>query len=236
LDRLSTIGTARILLVEDEPALRLTLGDRLRKEGYAVDQAIDGSHGLQQAVAQHYDLVVLDVMLPQIDGFNVCRQIRARGLDVPILMLTARGRTEEKVTGLVLGADDYVTKPFRMPELLARIAALLRRASTARDASLSVHTFGDVSVDLKATEVTRNGERLELSTREFALLRFFLEHEGRTLSRKELLTRVWGYPATMFTRTVDVHIASLRQKIEPDPKHPRFLLTVQRLGYKFKVQ
>ena len=226
--------SAHILLIEDESALRLTLGDRLKKEGYAVDHAVDGLAGLEKATASHFDLIVLDIMLPELDGFAVCKRLRSRGVTAPVLMLTARSRTQEKVTGLGIGADDYVTKPFRMAELLARINALLRRVPAARDARSDVHTFGDVRVDLRATEVTRGDQPVELSTREFALLRFFIEHPGLTLSRKELLTKVWGYHAAMFTRTVDVHVASLRQKIEEDPRRPRFLLTVQRLGYKFK--
>lgn len=225
---------ARILLVEDEPALRLTLGDRLKKAGYVVEHAGDGASGAEKAVAGQFDLIVLDVMLPELDGFGVCRRLRSSGIDVPVLMLTARSRTEEKVRGLGVGADDYVTKPFRMPELLARIAALLRRASAVREGRHTVFEFGGVRVDLRATEVTLDGVPIELSMREFALLRFFLEHPGRTLSRKELLTQVWGYHAAMFTRTVDVHVASLRQKIEMDPRRPQYLLTVQRLGYKFR--
>jgi two-component system alkaline phosphatase synthesis response regulator PhoP len=226
--------SARILLIEDESALRLTLGDRLKKEGYTVDHASDGVAGLDKASTSQFDLIVLDIMLPELDGFAVCKRLRSRGVTAPVLMLTARSRTQEKVTGLEIGADDYVTKPFRMAELLARINALLRRVPSSRDTKSDVHTFGDVRVDLRATEVTRGGQPVELSSREFALLRFFIEHPGLTLSRKELLTRVWGYHAAMFTRTVDVHVASLRQKIEDDPRRPRFLLTVQRLGYKFK--
>lgn len=224
----------RILLIEDEPALRLTLGDRLRKEGYEVAHAANGADGLEQATAASFDLIVLDIMMPGLDGFAVCKRLRARSVGTPVLMLTARGRTQEKVKGLELGADDYVTKPFRMAELVARIGALLRRAPSTRATRADVHEFGDVRVDVRATEVTRRGQVVDLSTREFALLRFFLEHPGLAVSRKELLTKVWGYQATMFTRTVDVHVASLRQKIEEDPRHPRFLLTVQRLGYKFK--
>lgn len=214
--------------------MRMTIGERLRKAGYRVDQAADGIAALEMATAGRFNLVLLDVMLPKLDGLTVCRRLRARGIDVPILMISGRSTTEDKVTGLEAGADDYVTKPFRMAEVLARINALLRRATAIRDANPYVHIFGDVRVDLLATEVTRAGVPVDVSTREFALLRFFLEHPGRTISRKELLTRVWGYQATMFTRTVDVHVASLRQKIEDDPKRPRFLITVQRLGYKFR--
>ena len=224
-----------ILLVEDEYALRMTLGDRLRKEGYTVDAASDGEQGLAMARQLPFDLIVLDVMLPRLDGFTVCKHLRAAGLITPVLMLTARGRTAEKVNGLTIGADDYVTKPFKMPELLARISALLRRAPTRPEAQSGVFEFGQVRVDLPATEVTVNDARVNLSAREFQLLRFFLENPGVTLSREELLTRVWGYQASTFTRTVDVHVSGLRQKLEAEPKQPRHFLTVQGLGYKFRL-
>jgi DNA-binding response OmpR family regulator len=223
-----------ILLVEDEYALRMTLGDRLRKEGYVVDCATDGEEGLDKARQQPFDLIVLDIMLPGADGFAVCRDLRAAGLSVPVLMLTARGRTGEKVTGFRVGADDYVTKPFKMPELLARIGALLRRAPARMEPHTDLHEFGRVRVDLRATEVTRDGEVVNLSAREMQLLRFFLTNPNTTLGREELLTRVWGYHRTMFTRTVDVHVSSLRQKLEDEPRQPRHFVTVQRLGYKFK--
>ena len=223
-----------ILLVEDEYALRMTLGDRLRKEGYAVDYAVDGEEGLSKATRQPFDLIVLDVMLPRLDGLAVCKSLRAAGLITPVLMLTARGRTSEKVTGLKIGADDYVTKPFKMPELLARVGALLRRAPARAEPPADVYEFGRVRVDLRATEVTRDGQVVSLSAREMQLLRFFLANPNTTLGREELLTRVWGYHRSMFTRTVDVHVASLRQKLEDEPRQPRFFLTVQRLGYKFR--
>jgi two-component system alkaline phosphatase synthesis response regulator PhoP len=223
-----------ILLVEDEYALRMTLGDRLRKEGYLVDCAADGEEGFIKATQLPFDLIVLDLMLPRRDGLDVCSGIRQSGLITPILMLTARGRTPDKVTGLKLGADDYLTKPFKMPELLARIEALLRRGPTRPAAPPAVYEFGNVRVDLRGTEAVRNGETVNLSAREFQLLRFFLENQGMTLSRQDLLTRVWGYSASTFTRTVDVHVASLRQKLEDDARRPRFFVTVQGLGYKFK--
>jgi two-component system alkaline phosphatase synthesis response regulator PhoP len=223
-----------ILLVEDEYALRMTLGDRLRKEGYLVDCAADGEEGFIKATQLPFDLIVLDLMLPRRDGLDVCSGIRQSGLITPILMLTARGRTPDKVAGLKLGADDYLTKPFKVPELLARIEALLRRAPTRPAAPPAAYEFGNVHVDLRGTEAVRNGETVNLSAREFQLLRFFLENGGKTLSRQDLLTRVWGYSAATFTRTVDVHVASLRQKLEDDPRRPRFFVTVQGLGYKFK--
>jgi two-component system, OmpR family, alkaline phosphatase synthesis response regulator PhoP len=222
--------SGNILLVEDEYALRMTLGDRLRKEGYAVDSASDGEEGLNKATQLPFDLIVLDVMLPRLDGFAVCRGIRAAGLITPVLMLTARGRTADKVDGLKIGADDYVTKPFQMPELLARVGALLRRVPARPDHQADVFEFGRVRVD----EGTRDGVIVNLSARELQLLRYFLEKAGVTLPRKELLTRVWGYHATMFTRTVDVHVAGLRQKLEDDPRQPRHFLTVQGVGYRFR--
>ena len=223
-----------ILLVEDEYALRMTLGDRLRKEGYVIDCAADGEEGFAKATQLPFDLIILDVMLPGRDGLDVCRGIRGSGLITPVMMLTARGRTSEKVSGLKLGADDYVTKPFKMPEILARVEALLRRAPTRPAAPHAVYEFGRVRVDGRGTEVVRDGKVIDLSAREFQLLRFFLENKGTTLSREDLLTRVWGYSASMFTRTVDVHVASLRHKLEDDPRQPRFFVTVQGLGYKFK--
>jgi two-component system alkaline phosphatase synthesis response regulator PhoP len=224
-----------ILLVEDEYALRMTLGDRLRKEGYHVDCAADGEEAFSKATHMPFDLIILDIMLPRRDGLDVCRHVRGSGVITPILMLTARGRTPDKVAGLKIGADDYVTKPFQMPELLARIEALLRRAPTRPAAPPAAYEFGRVRVDLRGTQVMRDGRAINLSAREFQLLRFFLENEGTTLSREDLLTRVWGYSASTFTRTVDVHVASLRQKLEDDPRQPRFLMTVQGLGYKFKA-
>ena len=223
-----------ILLVEDEEALRMTLGDRLRNEGYVVEYATDGHEGLEKATLLPFDLIILDVMLPRRSGFDVCRDVRQAGLITPILMLTARGQTSDKVTGLKIGADDYVTKPFSMQELMARVEALLRRAPSRPAIQAGFYQFGSIEVDLRGTEVRRAGVAVNLSAREFQLLRFFVEHPGVTLSREELLTNVWGYNAQMFTRTVDVHVASLRQKLEQEPKQPRFFLTVQGLGYKFK--
>jgi len=223
-----------ILLVEDEYALRMTLGDRLRKEGYLVDCAVDGEEGLDKATQLPFDLIILDIMLPRRDGLEVCSGIRRSGVITPILMLTARGRTPDKVAGLKTGADDYVTKPFKMPELLARIEALLRRAPARVPATPAVYEFGRIRVDLRGTEVLRDGQGISLSAREFQLLRFFLEHQQTTLSREDLLTRVWGYDASTFTRTVDVHVASLRQKLEDDSRQPRHFVTVQGLGYKFR--
>lgn len=222
----------RLLLVEDEPGLVLTLSDRLAREGYAIESSGDGESALERAAAGAFDLVLLDVMLPRMNGFDVLRELRRRSIETPVIMLTARGQTVDKVVGLKLGADDYVTKPFEMVELLARIEAKLRRApATIRPAG--GYQFGDVRVDFRRAEVTKRGDALDLSAREFQLLRYFIEHRGATLTREELLNEVWGYNATPSTRTVDVHVAWLRQKIEPTPRHPQFILTVHGLGYKF---
>lgn len=223
----------RILLVEDEPGLVLTLTDRLTGEGYEVEAVGDGETALEQAGSNVWDIIILDVMLPRKNGFDVCRDLRRRGVTTPILMLTARGQVFDKVVGLKLGADDYVTKPFETAELLARLEALLRRMPAATAAPLDAHRFGDVRIDFERTEVERDGRTVELSAREFKLLKYFVEHRGKTVSRDELLNEVWGYDAMPTTRTVDVHVAWLRQKLEPNPHHPRFILTVHGLGYKF---
>jgi two-component system alkaline phosphatase synthesis response regulator PhoP len=223
----------RILLVEDEEALRMTLMDRLRSEGYAVDSAPDGEDGLKKASEEAFDLIVLDVMLPRKSGFDVCRELRSAGIAVPVLMLTARSQTVDKVIGFKIGADDYLAKPFDTLELMARIEALIRRSRARGTDSQLVHTVGELRIDLRGTLVTRSGAPVPLSAREFQLLRYFVGHQGRTLSRSEILKEVWGYSVETFTRTVDVHVASLRQKIEKDPKQPSLILTVPGLGYKF---
>ena len=222
-----------ILLVEDEQGLRMTLGDRLIAEGYAVDYAADGDEGFKKATQLPFDLILLDVMLPRRSGFDLCRDIRQAGLITPVLMLTARGQTVDKVLGLKIGADDYVTKPFEMMELMARVEALLRRAPAKPVSQQSLYEIGELTVDLRGTTVSRQGKPVRLSAREFQLLRYFLEHRGATLSRGEMLKDVWGYSSDTFTRTVDVHVAGLRQKLEKDPKQPELILTVQGLGYKF---
>lgn len=231
----------RVLLIEDEDALRLFIGDSLRSEGYEVEDAADGLQGLERATlpvspdSASLDVIILDVMLPGKDGFEVCRGIRAAGRATPILMLTARTRSEDAVHGLQIGADDYVTKPFNMGELMARVAALLRRAANTAPTP-GVYEFGSVRVDLRGTEVRRRGKVVDLSAREFQLLRFLIEHRGETLSRDVLLRDVWGYSAGTQTRTVDMRIANLRQQLENDPKEPEFILTVQGLGYKFRAE
>lgn len=226
----------RILLVEDEEALLMTLTDRLRSEGYSVELARNGEEGVNQGTRDVFDLILLDIQLPKRNGFDVCRDIRQAGVATPILMLTARGQVVDKVVGLKIGADDYMTKPFEMIELMARIEALLRRAPIRPPEPEEVQEFGDLRVDLRGTEVTRDGKPVGLSAREFQLLRYLLENRGKTVSRGELLKQVWGYSASTYTRTVDMHIASLRQKIESDPKQPQWVQTVPGLGYKFAAQ
>jgi two-component system, OmpR family, alkaline phosphatase synthesis response regulator PhoP len=222
----------RILLVEDEPGLVLTLRDRLSREGYAVETATDGESGLSRAAGEAFDLVLLDVMLPRIGGFDVLKDLRKRNVETPVIMLTARGQVVDKVVGLKLGADDYVTKPFEMVELLARIEAKLRRAPSTPHPTEG-YQFGGIRVDFRRAEVMKEGAPLDLSAREFQLLKYFIEHRGATLTRDELLNEVWGYHAMPSTRTVDVHVAWLRQKIEPNPRHPQYVLTVHGMGYKF---
>ena len=223
----------RILLIEDEPGLVLTITDRLKSEGYEVGSSADGSSGLERASREKWDVILLDVMLPGKGGFDVCRDLRQRGVTTPIIMLTARGQVVDKVLGLKLGADDYLTKPFDLLELAARIEVQLRRASAAAGTSATQYAFGDVGVDFRKATVTRGGRPVELSAREFLLLKYFIEHREATLTRDELLNEVWGYHSMPSTRTVDVHVAWLRQKIEPNAKHPQYILTLHGLGYKF---
>jgi two-component system alkaline phosphatase synthesis response regulator PhoP len=223
----------RLLLIEDEPGLVLTLVDRLGREGYSVASAQDGVTGLERALQEAFDLILLDVMLPKQNGFDVLRDLRLQGVDTPVIMLTARGQVVDKVVGLKLGADDYLTKPFEMMELLARVEARLRRAAPPATVDAEAYRFGAIQVDFRKAEVTRDGAPVAFSAREYQLLRYFIEHRGATISRDELLNHVWGYNAMPNTRTVDVHVAWLRQKIEPNPRHPQYILTAHGLGYKF---
>ena len=224
----------RILLVEDEQGLILTLTDRLESEGFDVDSAPDGQVGFEKAIDRRYDLIILDVMLPKKNGYDVCRDLRQKGITTPVLMLTAKGETIDKVLGLKLGADDYLTKPFEVIELLARVEALLRRAPVRTNgATTEAFRFGEVTIDFKRAEVTRDNAPVDLSAMEFKLLQHLIENRGMVHSRDQLLDAVWGYDSTPSTRTVDVHIAWLRQKLEANPKHPSFIQTVHGMGYKF---
>jgi two-component system, OmpR family, alkaline phosphatase synthesis response regulator PhoP len=224
----------RVLLVEDEQGLILTLTDRLQSEGFEVDVASDGMAGFEKGCVGNHDLIILDVMLPKKNGYDVCRDLRQKGIKTPVLMLTAKGETIDKVLGLKLGADDYLTKPFEVIELLARIEALLRRAPIVTNGhSTDAIRFGEITIDFKRAEVTREDQPIDLSAMEFKLLQHLIENRGVVHSRDDLLDAVWGYDSMPSTRTVDVHIAWLRQKLESNPKHPQFIQTVHGMGYKF---
>jgi DNA-binding response OmpR family regulator len=225
---------SRILIVEDEVPMRTALTDTLGDEGYRILTAVDGPSGLQRAVEEKPDLVLLDVMMPQMDGFAVCRELRRLGLRMPVLMLTARGQTDDKVTGLDAGADDYLVKPFNRRELLARVRALLRRTITAPPPDKI--TFGDVSLDFTRGECHRQGREIKLTPKELAMLRLLSEQPGTVVTREDFLDRVWGYGSYPVTRTVDNHIARLRGKLEDDPAAPRFILTANKAGYRLGVE
>ncbi|HTZ95896.1 MAG TPA: response regulator transcription factor [Terriglobales bacterium] len=223
---------AKILIVEDEPNMVSGLRDNFEFEGYQVITAPDGVAGLERALSEMPDIVILDVMMPRMSGLDVCKQLKAKRPSLPIIMLTARGQEVDKVVGLELGADDYVTKPFSIRELLARVKAVMRRAGiTTKPAEK--FAFGDVEVNFKSCQVSKRGKAVDFSSKEFDLLKFFLHHPGETLSRDRLLEEVWGYDHFPTTRTVDAHVVRLRQKVEPRPEEPRFILTVHGTGYKF---
>ena len=222
----------RILIVEDEPAMVAGLRDNFEYEGYEVISAADGAEGLERALNDAPDLVVLDVMMPRMSGLDVCKQLKTQRPSMPIIMLTARGQEIDKVVGLELGADDYVTKPFSIRELMARVKAVLRRVSPPAPAQ-EIYRFSDIEVNVRSNEVLRAGSPIDLSAKEFALLAYFVAHPAETLSRDRLLDAVWGYENYPNTRTVDTHIVHLRQKLEPNPEEPRFILTVHGSGYKF---
>lgn len=223
---------AKVLIIEDEPNMVIGLKDSCEYEGYEVSVARDGKEGLEKASNEKVDIILLDVMLPLVSGIDVCRSLRARGIETPILMLTARSQEIDKVVGLEVGADDYVTKPFSIKELLARIRAHLRRAAK-QVVEFESFTFGDVELNFKKYAARKGGRPLELSAREFEILRYLIRHRGEIVTRDQLLNEVWGYDSTPVTRTVDNHIARLRQKIEHDPSAPRHIITIHRLGYRF---
>jgi DNA-binding response OmpR family regulator len=224
---------AKVLVVEDDEAMAVALRDGFSYEGFEVEVARDGEAGLQLAREVDPDIMILDVMLPKMTGLEVCKTLRGDGADLPIIMLTARGQEIDKVLGLKLGADDYITKPFSFMELMARVEAVLRRCGSGparRESSLS---FADVTIDFDRHEATKGDRSIDLSPREFRLLQFFAEHRGDVVTREQLLDAVWGYDTIPFTRTVDTHVAKLRKKIEDEPSDPRHLITVHRVGYKF---
>ncbi len=228
--------TKRILVIEDNPDLAYGLRNNLEIEGYEVEVAKDGVKGLARARAARPDLVVLDLMLPGMDGFRVLRALREDGQGMPVLILTARGEEADKVRGLRLGADDYVTKPFGVLELLARIEALFRRAAAPRKnggpPEPTFETFGDIEVLTPSRTVLRRGETVALTPKEYDLLLALLRRDGACITRTELLTEVWGYSAEVMSRTVDTHVAELRRKLEDDPADPKHILTVRKTGYR----
>jgi two-component system alkaline phosphatase synthesis response regulator PhoP len=223
----------RILLVEDEPGLRLTVSDLLSAEGYEVDTAVDGLAGLARALQEKFDLIILDVMLPGKSGFDVCRELRQQGRDVAVLMLTAKTQLVDRVVGLKLGADDYVTKPFEPPELLARIEALLRRVRKQKPAPVAHFHFADIEVDFEKGDVHKGGAPVSLAGKELQLLRYLIDRRGTVVSREELLESVWKYQVGVSSRTIDVHVAWIRQKLEDNPQNPKHIHTVRGVGYRF---
>jgi len=222
---------SRLLIVEDEPAIARGLTDIVRQHGFDVLAEADGEAGLAAALSSKPDLILLDIMLPRINGFEICRAVREQGIDVPIVMLTAKGREEDVVRGLNLGADDYVTKPFRVAELIARVQAFLRRRPGQQT---DVHRFGDCEVDLPSRTVTRSGKRLSLTSKEFQLLAYFLQRPGCALSRDVILNAVWGHAVFVLPRSIDRCVTTLRAKIEDDPRKPRYIQTIRDVGYRFE--
>jgi len=223
--------TETILIIEDDPTMLRGLRDNFEFEGYRVQTATDGDAGLKAALAIRPDLIILDLMLPKVNGYEICRFLREEQLDMPILMLTAKGQESDIILGLKLGADDYITKPFSIKELLARAEAFLRRRRTR---GASRHEFGDCVLDIAARTFTRVGNDVPLSPKEFELLAYFVAHAGRALSRDTIMATVWGYDRSVTLRSIDRFVNALRQKIEPDPAAPRFLKTVREFGYKFE--
>ena len=230
------IGVGRcVLVVEDDKAMSVALCDGLASEGFRVVCAANGEDGFSLARERKPDVVILDVMLPRLNGLDVCRKLRADGNDVPVIMLTARGQEADRVLGLKLGADDYITKPFSFLELVARVEAVLRRSAPPGQGPTDTqdYEFGDVRIDFRHHEATKGGRPIVLSPREFMLMAYLVAHRSAVITRDQLLDAVWGYDNMPFTRTVDTHIAKLRKKIEDDPANPRYLITLHRLGYKF---
>lgn len=225
--------SSRILLVEDEPGLSMTVSDLLAAEGHEVETAMDGVSGLEKATGADFDLVILDVMLPKKNGFEVCRELRQRGRDVAVLMLTAKTQVVDRVVGLKLGADDYLTKPFDPSELLARVEALLRRIKKDNRTPVRTFQFGDVDVDFESARVRKGGVALSLASKELQLLRYLIDQREKVVGRDELLQNVWEYQSEVSSRTIDVHVAWLRQKLEDNPQNPKHIHTIRGKGYRF---
>ena len=224
---------SRILLIEDEPGLVLTISDLLGAEGYRVESAADGDAGLAAALATRFDAIVLDVMLPKMNGFDVCRELRRRGNDTAILMLTARGQVVDRVVGLKLGADDYLTKPFDPAELLARLEALLRRTHKEHRIPIQTFRFANIEIDFKRAEVRKGGDLVNLASKELQLLRYLIDNRERVVLREELMRHVWEYASDASSRTIDTHVAWLRQKLEENPQSPQHIQTIRGRGYRF---
>jgi DNA-binding response OmpR family regulator len=223
---------AKILAVEDDPKMQIGLKDNLEFEGYDVKVAKNGKDGLQELLDNSFDLVILDVMLPQLSGFDVLKKAREKGIATPVIMLTAKGEEIDKVLGLELGADDYVTKPFSLRELIARVKAVLRRNEGQAQGSSSKMKLDEIEIDFATYNATKNGDAITMTPKEFDILKFLWQHRNKVVSRDQLLTNVWGYDESISTRTVDNFILKLRQKIEDDPAHPRFIITIHGTGYK----
>ncbi len=224
--------TPRILIVEDEPGLVLTISDLLTAEGYEVAAATDGASGLAIATEQRFSVIILDVMLPKKNGFDVCRELRQKGVDSAILMLTAKTQVVNRVVGLKLGADDYLAKPFEPTELLARIEALLRRVHKERRVAVRTFRFADVEIDFENSEILKAGQRVDVAAKELLLLRYLVDHRDRVVPREEILQKVWEYDSQVTSRTVDVHVSWLRQKLD-NPQSPKHIQTVRGKGYRF---
>ena len=224
---------SRILLVEDEPGLLVTVSDLLASDGYEVEVAADGEAGLAKAVKGNFDLILLDVMLPKKSGFEVCQELRQQGIDAAILMLTAKTQVADRVGGLKFGADDYLIKPFNPAELLARVEALLRRVKKENRIPVCSFQFGDVDIDFERANVRKSGQSLSLAQKEIQLLRYLVDHRERVVTREEVLRKIWEYSSEVTSRTVDVHIAWLRQKLETDPQNPKYIQTIRGKGYRF---
>ncbi len=225
--------SSRILLIEDEPGLVETVSDLLAMEGHSVEAARDGESGLARASQERFDLIVLDVMLPKKMGFDVCRELRQKGVDTAILMLTARSQVTDRVVGLKLGADDYLTKPFDPAELLARVEALLRRVQKETRIPVRSFQFGDVEIDFERAEARKSGQPLSMAAKEMQLLRYLVDHRERVVPREEIMQKVWEYNSEVSSRTIDVHVAWLRQKLEDNPQRPLHIQTIRGKGYRF---
>ena len=221
-----------ILIIEDDVSILRGLKDNLTFEGYRVHTSTDGQEGLKLALNKHIDLLLLDIMLPGMNGYEICRRLKKEKPQVPVIMITARGSEMDTVAGLDIGADDYISKPFSIHELLARVRAVLRRSSTDEQ-EIETYSFGNVSLDFKKFQATVNNEQTELSSKEFAIMKYLIEHEQEVIHRHELLEKVWGFDVTPTTRTVDNYILELRKKMEEDPSNPKHIITVRGAGYKF---